>query len=65
MRAEVIMHEHMLHELDIRPQATGAALQLADQTIPAVGQHLTDAQTIWGQLNGGTNNARSGDTTSP
>lgn len=66
MRAEVMMHEHMLRELNaIRPQATGAALQLVDQTIPVVRQHLSDAQSIWRQVGGGMNNTRSGDGTNP
>jgi putative membrane protein len=57
MRAEVMMHQHMLHELTlVRPQATGAALQLIDQTIPVVRQHLSDAQTTWRQVGGGMNN---------
>jgi len=47
MRAEVMMHEHMLHDLGLmRPQATGAAQQLIDQTIPVVQKHLRDAQTV-------------------
>jgi putative membrane protein len=58
MRAEVAMHQHMLHELTmVRPQASGAALQLIDQTIPVVQQHLADAQTIWRQFGGGMNGA--------
>jgi putative membrane protein len=56
MRAEVVMHQHMLHELNlVRPQATGPALQLIDQTIPVVQQHLSAAQTIWRQVGGGMN----------
>jgi predicted outer membrane protein len=63
MRAEVMMHQHMLHELMlVRPQATGAALQLVDQTIPVVRQHLADAEAIWRQVGGGMNDARSGGT---
>ncbi|MFL5607889.1 MAG: DUF4142 domain-containing protein [Gemmatimonadaceae bacterium] len=58
MRAEVTMHQHMLHELTaVRPQATGAALDLIDHTVPVVRQHLTDAQTIWRQVGGGMNGA--------
>jgi predicted outer membrane protein len=54
MRAEVMMHQHMLHELMmVRPQASGAALQLVDQTIPVVRAHLADAQSIWRQVGGG------------
>jgi putative membrane protein len=56
MRAEVTMHQHMLHELTmVRPQATGAALELIDHTVPVVRQHLADAQTIWRQVGGGMN----------
>jgi putative membrane protein len=55
MRAEVMMHQHMLHDLmTFRPQASGAALQLVDQTIPVVRTHLADAQSIWRQVGGGT-----------
>jgi putative membrane protein len=58
MRAEVMMHQHMLHELNaVRPQASGATLQLVEQTIPVVQQHLTDAQSIWKQVGGGMNGA--------
>lgn len=47
MRAEVIMHEHMLHDLmAFQSQASGATLQLVNQTIPEVQKHLRDAQTI-------------------
>lgn len=47
MRAEVAMHRHMRMELTaIRPQASGAAAQLVDQTIPVVQQHLTEAQAL-------------------
>jgi predicted outer membrane protein len=54
MMAEVAMHRHMLKELTmLQPQATGAARQLVDQTIPVVRQHLTDAQGIWRQVGGG------------
>ena len=54
MMAEVAMHRHMLHELTmLQPQATGAARQLVDQTIPVVRQHLTDAQGVWRQVGGG------------
>ena len=56
MRAEVMMHQHMLHELNmVRPQASGAAQQLVDQTIPVVQRHLTEAQTISKQVGGGMN----------
>jgi len=55
MRAEVMMHQHMLHDLmTVRPQASGAALQLVDQTIPVVRAHLADAQSIWRREGGGT-----------
>jgi putative membrane protein len=58
MRAEVTMHQHMLHELTtVRPQASGAALELIDHTIPVVRQHLADAQSIWRQVGGGMNGA--------
>jgi predicted outer membrane protein len=58
MRAEVMMHQHMLHELNaVRPQATGTALELIDHTVPVVRQHLADAQTIWRQVGGGMNSA--------
>jgi putative membrane protein len=54
MAAEVAMHRHMLHELTmLQPQATGAARQLVDQTIPVVRQHLSDAQSLWRQVGGG------------
>jgi predicted outer membrane protein len=47
MRAEVIMHQHMLHDLKLfQAQASGSALQLVNQTIPVVQKHLRDAQTI-------------------
>jgi putative membrane protein len=62
MRAEVMLHRRMLHELtQLRPQASGAALQLIDQTIPVVRQHLADAEAIWRQVGGGTNEGRNGD----
>jgi len=61
MRAEVMMHQHMLHELNmVRPQASGTARQLVDQTIPVVQQHLTDARSIWRQVGGGMNNGDNG-----
>ncbi|MFL5614374.1 MAG: DUF4142 domain-containing protein [Gemmatimonadaceae bacterium] len=54
MTAEVAMHRHMLNELTLlQPQASGAARQLVDQTIPVVRQHLTDAESIWRQVGGG------------
>jgi predicted outer membrane protein len=54
MTAEVAMHRHMLHELTmLQPQASGAARQLVDQTIPVVRQHLTDAESVWRQVGGG------------
>jgi putative membrane protein len=59
MQAEVMMHQHMLHELQmVQPQASGAARNLVDQTIPVVQQHLTDAQALWRQVGGGMNNGR-------
>jgi putative membrane protein len=61
MQAEVMMHQHMLRELQmVQPQATGAARQLVDQTIPVVQQHLTDAQSLWRQVGGGMNNGMDG-----
>ena len=58
MRAEVMMHQHMLHELNaVRPQASGTTRQLVEQTIPVVQQHLNDAQSIWKQVGGGMNGA--------
>lgn len=61
MRAEVMMHQHMLHELTlVQPQATGTARQIVDQTIPVVRQHLADAQAIWRQVGGGMNDGRNG-----
>ena len=66
MRAEVVMHQHMLHELTtVQPQATGVARQLVDQTIPVVRQHLADAQATWRQVGGGMNDGRSGATPKP
>jgi putative membrane protein len=64
MQAEVMMHQHMLHELEmVQPQAAGTARQLVDQTIPVVRQHLADAQTIWRQVGGGM--GRTGASTNP
>jgi hypothetical protein len=61
MRAEVMMHQHMLHELTmLQPQASGAARQLIDQTIPVVQQHLALAQSVWRQVGGGMNNGTNG-----
>jgi putative membrane protein len=66
MRAEVMMHQRMLHELTmLRPRASGAALQLIDQTLPVVRQHLADAQTLWRQMGGGTNAGRNDTGMSP
>jgi predicted outer membrane protein len=57
MRSEVMMHQHMLNELTmLQPQASGAARQLIDQTIPVVQQHLSLAQSVWRQVGGGMNN---------
>jgi predicted outer membrane protein len=59
MGAEVAMHRRMLRELQMmQPQATGAARQLVDQTIPVVRQHLADAEALWRQLGGGTTESR-------
>lgn len=61
MRDEVIMHQHVLHDLTMaRPQATGPALQIIDQTLPVVRQHLADARTVWHQVGGGTKARGSG-----
>ncbi|HEY0527482.1 MAG TPA: DUF4142 domain-containing protein [Gemmatimonadaceae bacterium] len=57
MRAEVMMHQHMLRELQmLRPQASGTVAQLIDQTIPVVQQHLALAQSVWQQVGGGQDN---------
>jgi putative membrane protein len=59
MRAEVMMHEHMLSDLvTLRSQVSGAAAQLIDQTIPVVQQHLTAAQKVWQQVGGVLDNKR-------
>ena len=61
MGVEVAMHRHMLHELTMmQSQATGAARTLVDQTIPIVRQHLSDAESIWRQVGGGTGRNGSG-----
>jgi hypothetical protein len=61
MGAEVAMHRHMLQELNmLRPQASGAARTLVDQTIPIVRQHLTDAQSVWRQVGGGSGRNNNG-----
>jgi hypothetical protein len=66
MQAEVMMHQHMLHELQmVQPQASGAARNLVDQTIPVVQQHLTDAQALWRQVGGGMHNGRMNGTSNP
>jgi predicted outer membrane protein len=53
MRAEVMMHQHMLRDLmTVQPLATGPAKQIVDQTIPVVQQHLSDAQGILRQVVG-------------
>lgn len=47
MRDEVMMHQHMLHDLTtLRGHADGAMRQLVVQTIPVVEHHLADAQAI-------------------
>jgi putative membrane protein len=57
MRAEVTVHQSMLHDLNmVRPQATGATLELIDHTLPVVRQHLSDAQTLWRQMGGPATN---------
>jgi hypothetical protein len=65
MRAEVMMHRHMLNELTmLRAGASGAAAQLIDQTIPVVRQHLADAQAVWRQVGGGQNETGNNSSTS-
>lgn len=55
MRAEVMMHRHMLHELELmHPQSSGPAHAVLDATIPAVRRHLAKAETLWRQVGGGT-----------
>jgi putative membrane protein len=58
MRDEVMMHRHMLHDLEaVRPQTSGAMQQFVDETIPVVQQHLRDAEAIRARLgdrSGGT-----------
>lgn len=53
MRYEVVMHQHVLGELTMmRSRASGVALQLVDQTIPVVRQHLADARALWQEIGG-------------
>lgn len=55
------MHQRMIHELTlVRPQASGAALKIVDQTIPVVQAHLANARAILSQVGGGMNNGESG-----
>ena len=64
MRAEVMMHQHMLSDLaTLRSQASGAAAELIDHTIPVVQQHLGAAQKVWQQVGGVLDNNRAGKTT--
>jgi Domain of unknown function (DUF4142) len=64
MGAEVMMHQHMLHELTmLRSQASGPSAQLIDQTIPIVRLHLTAAQALWQQVGGGQNRNHNPSTT--
>jgi putative membrane protein len=66
MRAEVVMHQRMLHELTtVRPQASGAAAGIIDQTIPVVRQHLADARALWRQVGGRMTDVGTGMATSP
>jgi putative membrane protein len=59
MRSEVMMHQHMLHDLHAtQPRTSGAARELVDQTIPVVTQHLKDAQALWKQVGGGMTGTR-------
>jgi predicted outer membrane protein len=61
MRAEVVMHQHMLNELEMtRSQGSGVALQLVNQTIPVVRQHLADARMLWQQVGGNSDRDWSG-----
>jgi putative membrane protein len=56
MRDEVMMHQHMLRDLEmLRPQADGATREFIDQTLPVVRQHLADARMLWRQVGGGVN----------
>ncbi len=56
MRDEVMMHQHMLRDLEtLRPQASGATREFVDQTLPVVRKHLTDAQAVWRDVGGGVN----------
>ncbi|MDB4915381.1 MAG: hypothetical protein JWM95_3025 [Gemmatimonadetes bacterium] len=51
MQTEVMMHQHMLHELGLlRGQASGDTQALVDQTITTVRRHLGDAQAVLRQL---------------
>lgn len=53
MGEEVVIHRHMLADLKaMRPQATGVAQQLIDQTIPVVKSHLVDANKLWHKIGG-------------
>lgn len=53
MGEEYVMHQHMLSDLKaMRPQATGVAQQLIDQTIPVVKQHLDEAEDVWEKVGG-------------
>jgi hypothetical protein len=36
----------------MRPQATGVAEQLIDQTVPVVKQHLDQAEDVWEKVGG-------------
>jgi len=59
MGAQVMLHRHMLNALTMmRPQATGAAQRLIEQTIPVVQQHLTEAQRTSRDVGGGTGRSR-------
>jgi len=43
----------------LRPQASGAAAQLIDQTIPIVRTHLAAAEATWRQVGGQNRNSNS------
>lgn len=47
MSAEVMMHRHMLHDLQVmEPQATGATKTFLSESIPVVQRHLKEALDV-------------------
>ncbi|HEX3868721.1 MAG TPA: DUF4142 domain-containing protein [Gemmatimonadaceae bacterium] len=53
VRDEVMMHRHMLHDLQaLQPQSKGATRLLVDQTIPIVRRHLAEAEVLWNRIGG-------------